>query len=152
VTLKQELENAQARITELEGQIALADGKFSALDTEKNELSVKLTAAETKVSEQAGEIEKHGNEIKTRDEKISALETEKGTLTTRAEKAEGEANKLTAEAKDADTRAREIAAAAGVVLPPKSATGGNKTNENADKPAGSAREVLAAHINAQFAK
>jgi chromosome segregation ATPase len=133
VTQKEQLAEAQTRITELEQQGVTAAEVIAKQDSAISELTVKLTTAETKVSEQESEISNLNKVLETLTESAEISETEIDRLEAEQLKALAEIAELKQSAKSveelADTRAREIAARNGATLPPKQPGAGDKTIE-----------------------
>jgi chromosome segregation ATPase len=119
VTLKESLDAANTRITEVEGELASSKETISKFEAAKADFESKLEVANGDViTLKAEKIELTG--------KVSALQVEKTELT-------GKVTKLEAEAKDADERSREIAARAGANLPAKAQGVGNQTTSGSAK-------------------
>lgn len=126
--LEQAKIDAEAKITALEGekvtltnQLAEANGKVTALEGEKTTLTNQLTEATGKVTKLEGEL-------KTSNEHVARLE---------------------GEAKSSAEKAQEIAARHGANLPAKQPGAGNKTTDDADKPALSGMAKARAYFTAR---
>jgi chromosome segregation ATPase len=133
VTQKEQLAEAQTRITELEGTLATAQLNYSELEVKFTELTLNLTAAQSLVAEQEKQISSF--EALTVALTESAETAEAALETEKAEHAISTAqiDELKKSAKSveelADTRAREIAARNGATVPPKQPGAGDKTVE-----------------------
>lgn len=127
-----ELEPFQAQVTELTGTVAAHVATIAERDT-------KLSGLETKVTELTGTVETHVDTIAARDLTISELTGEiasNAVVLAEAKALIVELNgKITTVDAASDVKAREIAARHGIELPPKAPGAGDKTTENADKPA-----------------
>jgi chromosome segregation ATPase len=137
VTLKEELAQAQSRITELEAVEQIFENvkeQLSKLEAANAELMVKIC-------EQGSALEAHAEDAKDKLTYIEKLEGEAKELTAKVEKLESEKTSIEAAA---DSKAREIAARNGADLPPKKQGAGNKEIENAEAQAGTPQQKLAA--------
>jgi len=103
-TLKDQVKEAREKITELEG--------------EKTQLSTDLEAEKEKVTKLDGEKAKLAQDLKTANEQVTALKGEKTELQGKLTKAEEKITQLEGDAKTADERATEKAAANGHVATP----------------------------------
>lgn len=140
--IKQQLENANARVAELEPKAKEADdlktklsdaeGKVTALEGEKAQLTQNLADANTKVT---------GLETK-----VTALDGDLKAANQKATDATAAKDKAEADLKTTDerteTRLREISARNGGTLPPKAAGAGDHTQEETKADA-TPREKLA---------
>ena len=124
MTQKEELAQAQSRVAELDGQIANHASALAAKDTEISglvaqvaELTSSVEAKDASITELNSTIEAHVATIAARDTTIA---THQATIT-----------QLEGKQKNADEKAREIAARNGANLPAKQPEAGNTTTDDA---------------------
>ena len=96
-TQKQALEEAQLKITELEGKVSAAAGLQAKLD----EANGKVTAAETALAEQTARADKADKDLQATSEKLTKAESDLEAASSRATKAEEERDAATIRAEQA---------------------------------------------------
>jgi chromosome segregation ATPase len=133
VTLKDQLTEAQTRITELELALATATEANEKNQNTFAELTLKLVTAETKISEQETEISGLHDLLeaseKCAEETEAALEQLQAEQLKRVEELEALKASVKSVEELADSKAREIAARNGAALPAKQPAAGDKTTE-----------------------
>jgi ATP-dependent protease ClpP protease subunit len=105
-----------AKIIELEDAAKLWKAVEDGLKQAKIDAEAKVTIAEQKATDAEAKVTGLTTRAETAEASVKNLQGEVGVLTTRATTAEAEVKTLKAGTKTADERAREIAAAAGVVV------------------------------------